>query len=211
MIKFPPDDFWPIFKSTNGALSCAEAIALYNIVSDCEQGDFIELGSHKGKSSLAIALAMPKVSRLILVEPEFEDRDWAQEVLSKISTHTGNVPVGYGSYSLDILPIYNVLSFCFVDSGNHSDDLVMTETKMLEDKIIKGGIIAYHDKGSQFIKVNEAYDYLLATGKYEEIKIEWEPIFDYVKEHDLETGNLSWHLYPDLSHPPNFVGALKRK
>jgi hypothetical protein len=87
----------------------------------------------------------------------------------------------------------------------------MQEAKLLENRIVQGGIIAFHDYKNQFTEVEIAYDYLLSTGKYEPIGINWQEIFDYVKEHNLEEGNNSWHLYPELPHPPNFVGALKRK
>jgi len=71
--------------------------------------------------------------------------------------------------------------------------------------------IAAHDYKNQFTEVEGAYDYLVGTGKYEPIHINWQEIFDYVAEHNLEEGNNSWHLYPELPHPPNFVGALRRK
>jgi Ni,Fe-hydrogenase I large subunit len=88
----------------------------------------------------------------------------------------------------------------------------MQEVKMLEDRIIQGGIIAFHDVFSQFVKQTEAYEYLLSTGKYEEIKINWQEIFDYLKENNIsEDDNNSWHKYPELPYPPNFIGALKRK
>lgn len=208
----PDIEFWNDFIKTKGAFSCCEAVALYNIVSNIEQGIFIELGSHRGRSSICIASGMPSVSRLFLVEPEFKDAEWAQEVLEKVSKWVpkNTLLQGYGSSSLDVLPLFNEISFCFVDSGDHSDELVMNESKILEDKIIKGGVIAYHDKNSQFTKVDEAYDYLLSTGKYVPISINWEEIFEYVKENNLQDGELSWHLYPELPHPPNFIGAVKR-
>lgn len=212
-MKNPPISFWADFTNICGAFSCCEAVALYDIVSNIEQGDFIELGSHKGRSSICIAAAMPNVSRLILVEPEFINKEWEEGVLSQVSKWMpkNNSLQGYAAGSLDILPLFNEISFCFVDSGTHSDSLVMNESKMLEDRIISGGIIAYHDKGSQFTKVDEAYNYLLSTGKYEEIIIDWNSVFEYVKENGLEDGELSWHKYPELPHPPNFIGALRKK
>lgn len=209
----PTPDFWKDFVETKGAFSCAEALALFNITSQAEQGDFIELGSHRGRSSICIASGMPSVSRLFLVEPEFKNTEWSQDVLTKVMRWMpkNNLLQGYGAGSLDVLPLFNEISFCFIDSGTHSDDLVMNESKMLEDRVISGGVIAYHDKGSQFTKVDEAYEYLLSTGKYDAITIDWESIFLYVKENDLQDGELSWHKYPDLPHPPNFLGALRRK
>lgn len=208
----PTPEFWKDFVETKGAFSCAEALALFNITSQAEQGCFLELGSHKGRSSICIAAAMPNVSQLYLVEPEFKDPEWANEVLLKVNKWTPDnvLATGYGAYSLDVIPLFKELSFCFIDSGVH-DDMVMEECKMLEDRIIQGGIIALHDFLNQFTAVERAYDYLLSTGKYSKIEINWNEIFDYLKENDLQDGDLSWHKYPDLPHPPNFVGALRRK
>lgn len=207
----PKNEFWEEFVQTKGAFSCCEAVALYNLVKQAEQGDFLELGSHKGRSSMCIAAAMPKVSRLFLVEPEFKDCDWAQDVLGRVNKWiVGRLPaMGYGGYSLDIIPLFNTLSFCFIDSGVH-DDMVTDECKLLEDRMFQGGIIAFHDYKNQFTAVERAYNYLLSTGKYEEIIINWDEIFEYVKENDLQDGELSWHVYHELPHPPNFIGALRR-
>lgn len=211
-METPLTEFWEDFIKTKGAFSCAEGLALYQIVGQAEQGQFLELGSHKGRSSMCIAAAMPKVSQLFLVEPEFKDSVWANEVLGKANKWTPDnvLATGYASYSLDVIPLFKELSFCFIDSGVH-DDMVMEECKMLEDRMIQGGIIAFHDYLNQFTAVERAYDYLLSTGKYSKIEINWNEIFDYLKENDLQDGELSWHQYPELPHPPNFIGALRRK
>jgi len=205
----PTKEFWELFKKTVGAFSTPEAIALYNIVSTCKQGRFIELGSHKGKSSMVIAAAMHQKGTLVLVEPEFKDKEWAQDVIGKVQPLTNKIVQAFGSYSLDILPLYSELIFCFVDSGVH-DDLVMEEVKLLEDKIVPHGIIAFHDYLNQFTAVERAYNYLLSTGKYEKIEINWGEIFDYVRDNNLEEGNNSWHEKGSMEFPC-FIGALKRK
>lgn len=200
------------FKKTSGAFSVSECIALFNIAINSPAGLYVELGSHKGKSSQAIALGVNSPSKLILVEPEFKDEEWAREVLQRIEdVITGGVELSLmADYSLNVIPALNDISFIFIDSGFH-DDMVMEEVKLLEDKIIKNGVIAFHDYKNQFTAVSRAYDYLVSTGKYDPIEINWQPIFDYVKENHLEEGNNSWHLYPELGHPPNFVGALRKK
>jgi len=212
MITLTPE-FWKDFTSTVGAFSCAEAVCLRELVLESKPGVFLELGSHRGRSSICIASALPTQSSLILVEPEFENKEWHKDVFDRVSKYLIDETKFrlFIGYSCDAISVFNEISFCFVDSGTHSDDLVMNESKMLEDRMIIGGIIAYHDKGSQFTKVDEAYSYLLSTGKYEEVKIDWNKIFDYLKENDLQDGELSWHVYPELPHPPNFIGALRRK
>ena len=153
-----------------------------------------------------------------LVDPIFEDDKISGDVFDAVNVAAGNyslrskktVSIVVGT-SLDIIPLCNGLSYVFVDTGSHGDGLPMQEAKLLEDRMAKGGIMAWHDYKNQFVEVEAAYNYLLSTGKFEEVQINWQEIFGYVAEHNLEEGNNSWHLYPELPHPPNFVGALKRK
>ena len=49
----------------------------------------------------------------------------------------------------------------------------MEEVKLVVDRVVSGGIIAFHDRGSQFLKVDEAFDYLVSTGKYDPIFFDW--------------------------------------
>lgn len=209
----PTKEFWEVFKSTSGALSTAEALAIMNIAAQAPKGIAMEMGVHKGKSLISSIYGLNYDRVFVLVEPEFKDIDWwiGVEKLANMVEINTNSYVKEADYSINVIDKCDEYAWVFSDAGSHSDDLPMQEVKMLEDKIIKGGIIAFHDVFSQFVKQTEAYEYLLSTGKFEKIEINWPEIFDYVAEHDLEEGNNSWHVYPELPHPPNFVGALKRK
>lgn len=205
----PELKFWEIFKKLEGALSTAESIAVYNCALQAPQGTYIELGSYKMKSAIS-AIAALKPSTFYAVDPEFLNEDFVNEITSKL--YFGHMNVVYvGGYSTDILPQHKPYSWVFWDSGEHAGEVLQKEKEILEDAMIPGGIICSHDFNSQFTEQTEAMKYLVSTGKFEWIDIDWQPIFDYVKEHNLETGNNSWHVYPDLPHPPNFVGAVRRK
>lgn len=209
----PPKEIIELFKSTHGAMSVAEGIALYNICLQAPLGSWMELGSHRGKSSCMITAALQEGTRLLLVEPEFQDGKWLSETIEKIvGINEYKNAIGFNTgYSTDVLPTHEgELSFLFVDSGNHGEEIVQSEKPLYENKISKGGIIAFHDINSQFTAVTRCYEQLIGSGNYEPIHINWSAIFEYVQEHDLETGNDSWHQYPELPHPPNFIGALKR-
>lgn len=210
----PTPEFWKVFKETPGALSCAEALALYNICLDAPRGCWMELGTHKGKSTSVIVFAAKEETTLILVEPEFSDPKWEKNVMDTVlSVNESKITIGcVADYSTNILPKHTFdISLLFVDSGDHGEEIVQEEKNLYQDKIAKGGIIVFHDYNSQFTAVTRCYDELVANGRYEPILINWDEIFQYAKENNLEEGNNSWHLYPELPHPPNFVGALKRK
>lgn len=211
-IEIPHQAFIDSFKKIKGAFSVSEGVALFNICKEAPSGLWAELGSHQGKSSSCIALAAINKSGVVinLIEPEFSDEKWKETTIANILTaitpyYTPIYP--RAEYSLDyIKEVSDKFSFVFVDSGVH-DDMVMDEVKLLEDKMTTNGIIAFHDYKNQFTAVERAYQYLLSTNKYEVIEINWPLIF----QNSNEENNNSWHQYPELGHPPNFVGALKRK
>lgn len=214
----PTKEWLDIFRSTNGALSVSEAIAIMNIAAQAPKGRYLELGTYKGKSALSAVVGL-KQGWFGLVDPEFKDIEWRDEVSIKVSLcadkHNNNQKMvelyieTFADYSTNIIPIIQTdFSYVFVDSGSHQDGLPMQEVKLLEDRMVHGGIIAFHDWNSQFSEVKEASDYLVSTGKYEYIPINWDEIISYVNQNNLEEGNLSWH-HNELKNPC-FVGAVKR-
>jgi len=210
----PPKEFWDVFKKTPGALSCTEALAIMNIAAEAPEGDYLELGTYRGKSAYAASRTL-KEGSFYLVEPEFNksiDPDEVERIVWRKGVNVDNslTPFMVSDYSLNIIPDFNELSYVLIDSGSHQDGLPMQEVKLLEDRVIPGGIVAFHDFKNQFREPAEAAEYLVSTGKYEWIDIVWQTITDYVRENNLEEGNDSWHIYEDRPFP-NFVGAVKRK
>ncbi len=206
----PPKEFWPVFKNTEGALSCCEAIAIMNIAAQAPNGLFSEYGTYKGKSALSALCGLPE-GIFYLYEPDFDtgkiDKDLVAETLKPFSNRINHLWLS-SEYSIDAIPQYDDYSYVFIDSGSHQDGLPMQEVKLLEDRMIPGGIIAFHDWNSQFKEVKEASDYLVSTEKYEYIEIGWAEIINYVRDNDLENGNQSWH-HTEMDFPC-FVGAVKR-
>lgn len=206
----PPKELIELFKSTNGAFSVTEMFALYNIILDAPKGVYCELGVAHGKSALIMVAAMSG-SEIVLVEPDFSDEKRLAEVVSVIQKATDKklhcLPIA--GYSTDVLPGFKEVAYIMVDSGSHQDGLPLAEVKLLEDKLVSGGIIAFHDMNSQFKEVREAYQYLISTGKYSEIEINWQEIIEAVNENNWEESNQSWH-HNELKNPC-FLGALRRK
>lgn len=209
MIK-PTQDFLDLFKSTNGALSVTESIAIMNIAKMAKQGTYMELGVAEGKSAMSAAYNLQE-GLFFLVDPIFEDEKLREQVIKKVKTFADKkIIVGcLPKYSIEAIELYNDYAYVMVDSGSHQDGLPMQEVKLLEDKMTQGGIIVFHDWDSQFSEVKEASDYLVGTGKYDYIPIDWEEIINYVNENNLEDNNLSWH-HQELKNPC-FVGAVIRK
>jgi len=210
----PSKEFVDIFKSIPGALSVCESIAIMNISQQAPEGDAIELGTYKGKSAISALYGFTENMGFHLVDPEFSNKEFEYQTALNISRIAGSGKGGCWSrtiadISLNEIPKHDKLSYVFIDSGTHCDGLAMQEVQLLEDKIVFGGVIAFHDFKSQFPDPLTAYNYLLSTGKYEEIPINWQEIVDYVKENDLERGNDTWH-HTEMEFPC-FVGALKRK
>lgn len=201
----PDNEFWKIFKSTAGAFSVSEALALYNICMDAPQGDYLELGSYKLKSASVAAIALQD-GDFYLVDPLFKDDNFCEEVMKGKLFRINMVLVG--DTSLNVIPRHNNLAYVMVDSADH-DELALEEVRQLEDRIMPNGIVAFHDLDSQFRHVRMAYDYLVETGKYEPIGIDWPTIVNYVRENNLEQGNDTWH-HTELEFPC-FVGAVRRK
>ncbi len=205
-MNVPEFSFWHFFKNRVGAFSVCEALALYNICLGVPQGTYLELGSYKLKSASAAAIAL-KDGDFYLVDPLYFEEQFCREAVENVLFRMNMILVG--STSFNEIPNHDNLAYVFIDSENHGEEIVMREVELLEDRVMQNGVIAFHDYKSQFVPVEYAYNYLLSTGKYEEIKIDWDEIISYAKEHDLEKGNNSWH-HEELEFPC-FIGALKRK
>jgi len=197
-IELPTASFIEKFKQTEGALSVCESIAIFNLAKQSPKGQYLELGVFKGKSAMSALLGLPSGGHFDLVEPEFENDDFLDEALDAIEWDDYGIHVHpIVGYSTDIIDEYDNLCYVMVDSGSHQDGLPLKEVKLLEDRMVQGGIIVFHDWDSQFVEVKQASDYLVSTGKYEYIPIPWHLIVKHVQENNLEKGNKSWH-HPEL-------------
>jgi len=208
----PDKKFWDVFRNTEGALSCAEALAIIQVAALAPSGVYVEAGTHKGKSALAACFGLQS-GKFYLIDPIFEDNDvckgLADTFFAYPSTHIEKVLEA--DISINVLNKFgnDTLAYCMLDSGDH-DQVVKDEVRLIEDKMVSGGMVGFHDIDSQFISVRYAYNYLISTGKYEPVGINWGEIIAYCEAENLEDGtNKSWH-HNELKHP-QFFGALRRK
>lgn len=228
----PNEAFIKQFKATPGAISVSECIAIFNLALESPEGVYADLGTHAGKAAMSAAQGLKK-GVFYLVDPVFDlgneeawkhtvqggadkmpwahvhDKDFCKNIVENVA-HNGLLPILLGDYSTNAIPKYGPYSWVFVDSDDHQEELVMEEMRLLEDRMVQGGIIAFHDYENQYQWPKRGHEYLISTGKYENIPIDWERIFVHVKSGNLEDGNNSWHQ-AGTEEFPKFVGAVKRK
>ena len=196
-----------LFKSTTGAMSAAEGLALHRLAASAPAGLAIESGSYAGKSAIAITSALERGRELHMIDPDFKRP--TTNILNDLKSTSEATFIFHISPSVEALPrIAGELSFVFLDSGDHSYELCRAECDIVAPRIVHGGIIAFHDLDSQFKGVRQCYDELLATGEFEEVKIPWDDILKEVILGRLEDGNQTYH-HTELANPM-FLGALRK-
>lgn len=231
-MNFPDSNFFEEFKKTPGAISVCESIAISWIASQSPKcGAFIDIGSNAGKAGMSAAHGIQN-GAMVLVDPIYdltnleafrhsiqgspENMPWAyvsdpefnNKVKDRITAVSDMTPALMGDYSLSALKKFSEFAYVFLDSDDHDLPLIMSELEIIKDRMLPGGIIAFHDFRNQYSGPFEAYRNLLTTGKFEEIVIPWDEIRSFVSENNLENGNDSWHM-PGVDYPC-FVGAVRR-
>lgn len=71
---FPTQEQLDLFKSTPGAISVHEMVAIINIAAQAPKGTCAEMGSHRGKSGIAAAIGLSHTenSTLHMVDPLYD-------------------------------------------------------------------------------------------------------------------------------------------
>lgn len=231
----PSKEFIENFKSTPGAFSVCESIALMNITKNVISGNYFEAGSNAGKSGMSAAYGLPQ-GRFFMCDPIYDltnleawehtiqkhpanlawdyaaAKDFKDKVKQRISfASSGKVePVLLGSYSEKEIPLHGYYTYAFIDSDNHQLERILAETQLLNPQMKSGAIVAFHDFDNQYLSPRQVHTHMIQSGDWENIEINWTQIFDYVRENNLEEGNNSWHEKGSEEFP-KFIGALKRK
>lgn len=116
----------------------------------------------------------------------------------------------HGDFSYHAIPAlhgkYGDFAYVFLDSDQHTYEMLKREIDLLRPCMKVGGILGFHDFGSQFLGVEQVYREMLQGGEYHEISIDWEQIKSWVSANGGEEGNRSWHH--NQNPAPCFFGAL---
>lgn len=120
-------------------------------------------------------------------------------------------PVLHGDFSTHAIPElcdkHGKFAYVFIDSDQHQYELCRAECDLLMDRMVMGGIIAFHDLGSQFTGVENVYREMVNTGLFIEVPIPWDSIKEWVAANGGEAGNESWHHVDKPA--PCYFGAIK--
>lgn len=140
-----------------GFLRDDEAKLLTNLASKVKKGVIVEIGSYKGKSTVCLAKGSSEGKKEIIyaIDPHTGSEEHWQKG-KKIDTYTeflNNIKrSGFTSLVKPIratsaeavIGFKNKIALLFID-GDHSDEAVRRDFNLWKDKLINGGIIAFHD------------------------------------------------------------------
>lgn len=122
----------------------------------------------------------------------------------------------HGDFSTHAIPAihaeHGYFAYVLLDTDQHTYELTRDELALLRARMMVGGLIGFHDFGSQFLGVEQAYrEMLQGRGdgiEYHEVSIDWEPIKQWVSANGGEKDCVSWHH--NEMDAPCFYGALIR-
>ena len=191
-------------------MSVCEGLALSRLAKIAPAGTCVECGTHSGKSAVAIASGLKHTLLLHLIDPDFKATWSAINGLvgraCDFNLSANQIPASSTDALSVLFSEYGDFAFVFLDSGDHTYELCRAECNIVAPRMVKGGIIAFHDYNSQFTGVEKCYNELLETGEFKEIVIPWKDIEAKVIADKLEEGNVTYH-HPELANPM-FLGAL---
>jgi len=213
-------------KNIYGGVNISEMVGLYDTIVKnlkCPEGIAADFGSHEGKSSTIGAAALSFLNRtdafysVELIEfgkPGVKER--VKERVMKFSS--GPVTLVEG-FSVDFIDTHGPFSYVFVDT-DHSLEIVMGETKRLEDRMLPGGLIFFHDFKNQYPAPAQAHQYLIDTGKYEEVEIDWDAAIRFTRDNGLGQDDKTFARYDGVHceslsnltpfEHPVFIGCAKK-
>lgn len=224
------------FKEIQGAISVTEAAHLYLILSEFRVTMSFEyaadLGAHAGKSTSIASYALGNsCANFFLVDPlydkdnpdvwksttgtssrnyYFDQNDYNNTILNRAKEFNPNMNFFLeGIPSEEFLNKCPMLGYCFVDTDDHNATIIGKEIALLKEKMLIGGILAFHDYGNQFVPIYEAANGLVKSGLFEMVKPDMDEVNKLVDLVGGEKGNDSWHIYDSIPRP-NFVGCFRR-
>lgn len=172
---FPISTLYDYIDMVNGWLTTAEQTALLHLPAlvDHLDGEIVEIGSFKGKSTVALGLGSKWISekkrKVFAIDPFITNgyyTDYFNEFQNNIlNFRLANYVTPIKKFSHEaILDCPDRISALFVD-GDHSYLGVKKDIELYSPRVVQGGFIAFHDY-TVYADVSRAVDELCENGEY---------------------------------------------
>jgi hypothetical protein len=145
--------FFPDWNRTSGNQVCGliEMMCDINILRDNEQLECVEIGSHKGESSLIIS-SFPFINLLHCVDPYEND-----DIKERLKYSRTKIVFDFSEQYAKIIEDSSI-DMVYIDA-NHDYDTVKRDLKTWSRKVKSGGFICGHDYNSDaWLGVVQAVD-----------------------------------------------------
>lgn len=152
-------DLLPEVKATinriEGWLSDREAAFLYNTARQCtgQNGVVVEIGSFKGKSTIAIGLGLQNNNpRIVAIDPHISNLEHRDRRSSLFEFQRNIARAGLADIVTPIVAKsqdaahgwFHPIELLWID-GDHSYEGAMADFELYAPHVVEGGIIAFHD------------------------------------------------------------------
>lgn len=172
---FPISQLYQFVDSVSGWLSSAEQTALLHLPAlvDHLDGEIVEIGSFKGKSTVALGLGSKWISEkkrtIFAIDPFITNgyyRDYYKEFESNILIYRlANYVSPIKKFSHEAIEdCPESIAALFVD-GDHSYAGVKRDIELYTPRVVPGGFIAFHDY-TVYSDVRRAVDELCESTEY---------------------------------------------
>jgi len=166
----------PAVEAVDGWLSAAEAVTLARCVAAAPADratTIVEVGSYRGRSTLAIALAISELGlplHLTAIDPHLGYRFGAGDTYAALCANLRRNRVD-GIVSVLRAPSTDVqfgepIAFAFLD-GLHDPESVRADYAHISPHLVEGGLLAFHDYSEHYPGIVDLVDELLTTVRYE--------------------------------------------
>lgn len=171
------DRWLPAVEAVDGWLSAAEATTLARCVAAAPCGrarDVVEIGSYKGRSTLALALAISGLGlplRLTAIDPHTgyrfgDDDDTYAALCANLRRNRVERTVSVLRAPSTEVRLRAPVAFAFLD-GLHDPESVRVDYAHVAPCLVEGGLLAFHDYSEHYPGILDLVDELLATPRYE--------------------------------------------
>jgi predicted O-methyltransferase YrrM len=172
---FPISQLYKYIDSVHGWLSTAEQTALlhFPVLVDHLDGEIVEIGSFKGKSTISLGLGSKYISEkkrtIFAIDPFLSNGgyfNYFNEFQSNIQRfNLGSYVSPIKKFSQEaLLDCPEKISALFID-GDHSYLGVKRDIELYAPRVVPGGIIAFHDY-TVYADVKRAVDELCESKEY---------------------------------------------